>query len=324
MRAQDLPEFKNMPKVEGMPHGTAWGLWDKNGEKDSNGSLNLLTPENTLEAQKEIRTGQGVALNWDLKCLDCPGFDRQVPTHEFKDLKHLGFVAFDDSIHINTQSGSQWDGFRHWGHQTTGLYYNNLKHEEIPNPSHAEQNGIHQWTRRGGIVGRGVLIDYVSYAEKHGIEYSPVSRYEISIQDVETIAKEQGVEFRPADILIIRSGWVKWYNSASPEERIRGAQERHDHVGLVASAESVEWLWNHHFAAVAGDTIAFEAFPPKGSYILHDYLLAMFGTPIGELWNLEELAEVCKKEKRYSFFFTSAPLNVYGGVASPPNALAIF
>lgn len=62
MRAQDLPEFKDIPKVEGMPHGTAWGLWDKNGERDSNGSLNLLTPENTIEAQKEIRTGQGVAL----------------------------------------------------------------------------------------------------------------------------------------------------------------------------------------------------------------------------------------------------------------------
>lgn len=58
--------------------------------------------------------------------------------------------------------------------------------------------------------------------------------------------------------------------------------------------------------------------------VLHDYLLAMFGTPIGELWDLEELAEVCKKEKKYSFFFTSAPLNIHGGVASPPNALAIF
>lgn len=56
---------------------------------------------------------------------------------------------------------------------------------------------------------------------------------------------------------------------------------------------------------------------------LHDHFLAMWGTPIGELWNLEELAEVCRKEKKWSFFLTSAPLNVRGGVASPPNALAI-
>lgn len=64
----------------------------------------------------------------------------------------------------------------------------------------------------------------------------------------------------------MRSGWVKWYNSASTEERLKGARDNHDHVGLVASAESVEWLWNKHFAAVAGDTVAFEAFPPKGEY----------------------------------------------------------
>ena len=62
MKAQNLPDFKSMPTVQGMPHGTAWGLWDKNGERDNCGSLNLLTPENTKEAQKEIRTGQSIAL----------------------------------------------------------------------------------------------------------------------------------------------------------------------------------------------------------------------------------------------------------------------
>jgi hypothetical protein len=51
-----------MAAVEGMPHGTAWGLYDQNGERDNCGSLNFLTPENTLEAQKEIKSGTGVAL----------------------------------------------------------------------------------------------------------------------------------------------------------------------------------------------------------------------------------------------------------------------
>lgn len=50
----------------------------------------------------------------------------------------------------------------------------------------------------------------------------------------------------------------------------------------------------------------------------------MFGMPIGEMWDLEVLKEECERQKRWSFFFTSAPLNVTGGVASPPNALAIF
>lgn len=44
----------------------------------------------------------------------------------------------------------------------------------------------------------------------------------------------------------------------------------------------------------------------------------------GELFALDDLAAVCKSAGRYSFFFTSAPLNIPGGVASPPNGLAIF
>lgn len=323
MRPQDLPNFKDMPAVEGMPHGTAWGLWDQNGERDSCGSLNLLTPQNTIEAQKEIRTGKSIALNWRMDNIHEPGFQREKCQHHFKDLTPLGFVAWDDLIHINTQSGSQWDGFRHWGHQETGLYYNNLHHDHVPKPENIEKNGIDNWSKRGGIVGRGVLIDYARYAASQGISYSATTRHEITVADIETIARAQNVELKPCDILIIRSGFVKWYNGASNEERIRGARDGHEFIGVQGSRESVEWFWDHHFAAVAGDAIAFEAWPPRAPYRLHDHFLAMWGTPIGELWNLEELSEVCAREKKYSFFLTSAPLNVHGGVASPPNVLAI-
>jgi hypothetical protein len=46
--------------------------------------------------------------------------------------------------------------------------------------------------------------------------------------------------------------------------------------------------------------------------------------PIGELFDLEKLAEHCKKENRWSFFLTSEVCKVPGGVASPPNGLAVF
>lgn len=91
--------------------------------------------------------------------------------------------------------------------------------------------------------------------------------------------------------------------------------------------DSVRWLWNHHFAAVAADTMGFEVCPvgfhTRGAVRLHEWLLCHWGTPIGELWDLERLAEVCKGLKRWSFMLTSAPLNVFGGVASPPNVIAI-
>jgi hypothetical protein len=58
--------------------------------------------------------------------------------------------------------------------------------------------------------------------------------------------------------------------------------------------------------------------------VFHDFFLSLWGTPIGEAWDLEKLAETCERLGRWSFLLTSAPLNVPGGVASPPNAIAIF
>ena len=40
-------------------------------------------------------------------------------------------------------------------------------------------------------------------------------------------------------------------------------------------------------------------------------------------YDLEDLAEDCRRDGRYSFLFTSAPINLPRGVASPPNALAL-
>jgi len=46
--------------------------------------------------------------------------------------------------------------------------------------------------------------------------------------------------------------------------------------------------------------------------------------PIGEYFDLEALSQTCKETGRYTFFFTSWPLNIIGGAASPPNAAAYF
>jgi hypothetical protein len=45
-----------------------------------------------------------------------------------------------------------------------------------------------------------------------------------------------------------------------------GGRDGHEFVGLAGNRESVEWLWDHHFSAVAADAIAFEAWPPKAPY----------------------------------------------------------
>ena len=59
-------------------------------------------------------------------------------------------------------------------------------------------------------------------------------------------------------------------------------------------------------------------------YHLHEYILALWGMPQGELLDLERLAAMCKEKKRYTFFFSSTPANVPRGVSSPVNGQAIF
>lgn len=60
------------------------------------------------------------------------------------------------------------------------------------------------------------------------------------------------------------------------------------------------------------------------AYHLHEYILALWGMPLGEMLDLERLAETCKERKRYTFFFSSTPANVPGGVSSHVNGQAIF
>lgn len=42
-----------------------------------------------------------------------------------------------------------------------------------------------------------------------------------------------------------------------------------------------------------------------------------------ELWALDELAADCAGERAYEFLLVCKPLNIIGGVGSPPNAIAI-
>ncbi|KAL2823591.1 hypothetical protein BDW59DRAFT_163168 [Aspergillus cavernicola] len=323
-----LPSFDEIPRLPGLPKGCTWGLWDTDGQPDELGTLNLLTPKVVIEAVKEVRLGVSVSLNL---CLDQPS----VPVFKRKPLEHTIIdnsdfspsQSFDDTISLNTQACSQWDGLRHVVHEQSGLLYNGVPKEQITGAHSTTRLGIDRWHQRGGIVARGVLVDYVAYAQRHGISYLPTERHEILIHELDRAAQEQGVTFRQGDILIVRSGLVRWQTGCSNSEELAIWARAKDKacVGVAAVPETVEWLWNRHFSAVAGDALAWESVPyPADRPSLHQHLIPMFGMPIGELWDLEELASTCARLGRYSFLVTSTPLRVPGGVASPPNAIAIF
>ncbi|KAL2864268.1 uncharacterized protein BJX67DRAFT_383929 [Aspergillus lucknowensis] len=320
-----FPNFDDTTPVPGAPKGCLWGFFDRDGKKDEIGTLNLLARDVVTAASKEIQTGIHVQLDWPLHSLTYPSFGRKPFHHRIISLKEsLSTFGFDDEIHINTQSGSQWDSLRHHACQQQRVFYNGLTFEESLK---SEKNGIHNWCERGGIVGRGVLVDMVRFYEsRDGKAPNAASRHEIPIDDVVAALKAQGTTTRQGDILVVRSGFVRWHNSATDAERRRGTFEKAEFIGLEASEKTVRWLYEHHFAALVGDTVAFEAWPPQpdSPWILHEWALGWWGTPLGEMWDLERLSEECERHQRWEFFLTSAPLHVRGGVGSPPGAIAIF
>lgn len=118
--------------------------------------------------------------------------------------------------------------------------------------------------------------------------------------------------FRPGDILIIRTGWTRAYERLSTAECQQLAEYKTPPlIGVESSKEMLQWIWDQDFSAVAGDMPSFEAYPCQNpDFFLHEWLLAGWGLPIGELFDLERLSQECRKRGRWSFFFSSVPLKV--------------
>jgi hypothetical protein len=125
------PSFDSLPLNKGDPPFSAWGLY---GADDELGTLNLLTPENTARAAKEIQTGVRVSLDPPLNALLQPTSGRS----SFKQTifrRGEGRPVHDDIVEFNTQIGAQWDGFRHLTYLDGDRFYGGTTLNTISGPS---------------------------------------------------------------------------------------------------------------------------------------------------------------------------------------------
>ncbi|KAK0372841.1 hypothetical protein CLIM01_09799 [Colletotrichum limetticola] len=322
-----IPPFESLPLGKDDPRFSAWGLY---GDKDELGTLNRLTDERVAAAaREEIKTGARVSLNWPLTAQSAPFFNRRAFHHDLY-RKHPRFVN-DDEWTFNSQSSSQWDGLRHFGYQKEEKFYNGVSMDEVhavdEEGRRSTVNGIQArkaWQKHG-IVGRGILVDYHTWRLEQNMPYDPFARDSIPVADLQACLKAQGTEIKFGDILITRTGFTATHASLPPSTLSNHlAASPQTFSGVAQSEETLRWVWSN-FSAVAGDQPSFECWPHRDpKHWMHEVLLAGWGMPIGELFDLEALAAQCKREKRWSFFVVSEPCNVPGGVASPPNILAIF
>jgi hypothetical protein len=135
MSAAQTLSFDSLPLRKDGPPGNAWGRF---GDDDELGTLNFITPQVTAEAAKEIVDGGRVSVDWSLDSMSVPCFGRSSLEHKIQQKGER--IVFDDVLTFNTQSSSQWDGFRHYGYQKHKVFYNGVTVDDV---TKTKKNSIH-------------------------------------------------------------------------------------------------------------------------------------------------------------------------------------
>ncbi len=317
-----VPRFAELPVKKGAPEDSSWGVF---GDDDELGCLNFLTPEAIVEAAGLVRHGKVFRLDTKINYATPPLFNRNPAKHTILSFASYGLLGHDDSIdNYNTQEGSQWDGLGHVGHIKHQAYYNGVKDDQIKDGPGGKLS-IHKWANK--VVGRGVLIDAFKYRNEAGRPLNPLTDEKYTLKDLQDALKAQAGQLKPGSILLVRTGWMQAYEKASPcaEDRdgaAGGAQGvRHRSIardGRMAMGQSRR---RHRHRLPRGRAVAVGASRTRAR--LHYRTLSMLGLPLGEQFILDPLAADCAADKRYEFMLVSVPMNLEGGIASPPNAVAI-
>ncbi len=156
------------------------------------------------------------------------------------------------------------------------------------------------------IFRRGVLLDI---AGQVGGDALPAD-FEVTPAHLEAAAAAAQVEIRPGDVVLLRTGWARFWDNAA-----RFIAQVHGPGPGIAGAR---WLSKRGIFAAGSDTVAFEKVPDSNMPV-HVHLLVESGIHIIECLNLEQLAA----ERRFTFLFVATPLKIRGGTGSPIRPLAL-
>lgn len=293
-----------------------WGRW---GADDRIGTLNHITPERLVAAARTVKTGKlfDLGLSVGIKGIQPPGGARVNPVHlmnitslDMKDRPDNAVVA-DDYIFMPLQSVTQWDGLAHFGYD--GMFYNGVPADTVTTMHGSAVLSIDQIAAKG-VAGRGVLLDI---AGMHGVDRLERA-YAIEPAELEEAERRQGVKVGPGDILIVRTGWLRHFTvDNDPVAFWNGA------AGL--SLACAEWLHARDVASVCSDNWGIELKDPtrNDGLPLHAVLIRDMGMTLGEILDLDRLAEDCRGDGVWEFLFSAPPLKVVGGVGTPITPLAM-
>ncbi|WP_328455754.1 cyclase family protein [Streptomyces sp. NBC_00386] len=298
-----------------------WGRW---GEDDRLGTLNFLDEGKRREGAGLVRRGASFSLSqsFDMNGPQKGWRRRTNPVHTMLDtgtdaaLGHQGFPhgigGADDVIAMPLQCSTQWDGLGHiFDH---GKAWNGRAAEKVVTSDGDLVTGIEHMAPH--VAGRGVLLDVGRVVGTAG---ELPDGFAITEEHLAGTAEAQGVSVGRGDIVLIRTGQLT---------RVR-RDGWGDYAGGPApglSFTTAGWLHGTEIAAIATDTWGFEVRPNEFENAfqpLHQVAIPNIGLLIGEMWDLEALAEDCAADGVYEFLLAAAPLRITGAVGSPVNPIAI-
>ena len=314
-----IPKYAELPKNETTGEHHAWSCF---GPGDELGTMNFIGPAQVKAALESATEGRVVNLDLPLD-LPQPSLSRGRGGY----VHHIERTRMSSDDHLDNfflQCSSQWDAVAHIRYREFG-YYGGRQDAGLDRG----ELGIDRLARKG-VVGRGVLVDWAGWRASQGRPVDATKRTPITTADLDATLAWQKTALVQGDIVVLRTGWLRWYLELDDARRRATGGTLHneeggiDTPGLAPGVEMAQWLWDHRVAAVAADNPALEVLKVRRDEgFLHRRIMPLLGMPIGEFWYLEELANACRDRGRYDFFLTSAPVNLPRGVGSPANAYAI-
>ena len=297
-----------------------WGKW---GADDQLGTLNYITPQKIIDASQLVKQGKVVslAIPFDDKGPQTGSFGRFNPIHfmlqDGGDISvgaqdHIPNLQYtDDAVTMPLQCATQWDALAHILYQ--GKMYNGFEAREI-NSTGAKKNGMEN--AKDKIATRGVLLDIPRYKGKQWLDPGEA----IYPADLDGAAEMGKVSVGTGDIVLIRTGQIG---------QVRAEGSWGEYSGGSAPGLGVDcaaWICENEIAGYATDTWGTEVIPNETAEIfqpLHMILIVHAGMLIGEIFDLEGLADDCANDGVYEFLFVAPPLPITGAVGSPINPQAI-
>src|SRR5262245_50669134 len=163
------------------------------------------------------------------------------------------------------------------------------------------------------MLNRAVVLDVARHLA--GGKPDPLAPgFEITAAHLESTAKAQGVEVRPGDSLLIRTGWGQYF--AKDNAKFLGEQSP------GPGQDAAKWLIDKKVRLAGNDTATFEKRPAaygKELFSVHMMLLADNGIYIMENANLEPLGDA----RIGVALLIVTPLKIQGASGSPLRVLAV-